>query len=446
MELDFSYMMAEVIGEQGITDRRLDALREQALGTLEELRQGRRPGLAFMELAGQELSALKAEARRLRERFQDFLLLGIGGSALGPKCILEALSPLHNLHRRPRVFIYDNVDPSSLRSILEAVELQHTAVNVISKSGTTAETLASFLILYEALSKQLGSKAREHFVFITDPEKGPLRRLARELDVPALQIPPGVGGRYSVLTPVGLLLAEVIGLEAEEFLAGARAVHEACMLRELRQNPMMLTAALLYLMGREEGRPITVMVPYSDRLRAFSEWFSQLWAESLGKLGTGFTPYPSVGATDQHSQLQLWMEGPQDKVVLFIGLREHVELRIPHTLTQYEEMGYLAGHSLAELLQAEQEATELALAKAGRPSMNLTLPRLDAYHLGGLFYFFQLVTAFVGFLLGVNPFDQPSVEEGKRLTLGMMGKRGYEDKRQEVLAARKKRQCYRVVF
>jgi glucose-6-phosphate isomerase len=438
-------MMSEVIGEKGLTERKIEGVREQAMHALAEVKQRKWPELAFMGLPWQDTREIKAEAGRLSEICDDFLLLGIGGSALGPKCILEALSPLHNLNKKPRVFIYDNVDPSTLEALLNNLDLHRTAVNVISKSGATAETAAGFMIVYDMLKKLLGGKAAGRFTLTTDPEKGDLRRLAREKGIASLPIPPGVGGRYSVLSSVGLLLAELVGIGSDGLLEGARDIHERCMREELWENPALIMACLCFLMDREEGRGMDVLFPYSDRLRAFSEWFCQLWAESLGKLGMGLTPYPSVGTTDQHSQVQLWAEGPHDKVVIFLSVEDYgVDYEIPNVLGEYDGMRYLAGRSLSELIRAEEEATELALAKAGRPNMTIHVPRVDAYHLGQLFYFFEITTAMTGFLYGVNPFNQPSVEEGKLLTFGMMGKPGFEAKKREIEEARGKKNIFRI--
>ncbi len=438
--LNYSFMMAETIGQKGITGRKLESFRVRALEALEEIKRKRLPGLAFTELPWQDVSPVREAAKKLKE-LDYFLLLGIGGSALGPKCILEALSPFHNLRadKGPKVFIYENVDPSTLQSIIACLDIKRTGVNVISKSGGTSETMASFMILHEMMEKALGGEARNRFVLTTDPEKGDLRKLAAE-GMGSLAIPPGVGGRYSVLSPVGLLMAEVIGVDSRELLAGAKEAHGKCMAGEFWENPAIVAATLFYVMQRDEGRKIDVLIPYADRLKSFSEWFCQLWSESLGKQGRGLTPYPSVGTTDQHSQVQLWMEGPEDKIITFLRVEDYgADFIIPDVFSRYEGMSFLRGQSLAGLIKAEEEATELALAKAGRPNMSITIPGIDAYHLGQLFYFFELVTVLTGHFLDVNPFDQPSVEEGKKLTFGLMGKKGFEDKKREVVQARDKK-------
>jgi glucose-6-phosphate isomerase len=437
IELNFSNMMSEVMGDKGLTEKQVEGLRDKAAKAHKEITGRKWPELAFIDLKDQDTSEIKAIAQSVRASSDAFLLLGIGGSALGPKTILEALSPMHNLRSAPKVFIYDNVDPHTLQGILSLVDLERTSVNVITKSGSTAETMASFMVLYEMLK----DPARQ-VVATTDPEKGNLRKMASKAGMRTLPIPPKVAGRYSVLSPVGLLLAEVIGVPSDELLRGARDMHDKCAEPEIWKNPVYVFSSLLYLMDTEDKRHINVIIPYSDRLRPLSEWFCQLWSESLGKLGMGLTPYPSVGTTDQHSQLQLWIEGPEDKVVVFIKVRDHgAKVMIPEVFKN-TETGYLGGHSLQELINAEEEATELALAKAGRPNMAFSVPQVDAYHLGQLFYFFELATAFIGFLYGVNPFNQPSVEEGKNLTYAMMGRKGFEGRKKEVEKAREKKTCW----
>ena len=444
IQLDFSNMMQEIMGADGLEMDTIRKLGGRIKAGHEKIKKRAWPGVAFMDLPGQDTSAIKRAARHIRKTSENFLLLGIGGSALGPKAILESMSPFHNLKKMPRVFIYDNVDPGTLRHILSVVDLKKTVVNVISKSGSTAETAASFMMLWDRMKRAARRDAFRRFILTTDPEKGNLRKIVRENGLMSLPVPPGVGGRYSVLSAVGLLVAEVIGVDSDDLLRGAADMQKRCSIPDPMKNPAYLFGALLYLMGKERNRTIDVMVPYADRLKHLSEWFCQLWAESLGKDDTGLTPYPSLGTTDQHSQLQLWMQGPKDKVIIFIRLNDYkVDIKIPSAFKDIEGLGYLSGHTFAELIKAEEEASELALAKAGRPNMTIIIPQIDAYHLGQLFYFLEMATAMTGHLLGINPFDQPGVEEGKHLTYGMMGKKGFEAQGAEVEAHRKKRGKWR---
>lgn len=442
IELIFSNMMTEILEEKGISVRQVEALRDRIEKAHQEIIQRRWPELAFLDLISQDTSEIKKTARWVLENAEDFLLLGIGGSALGPRSILEALSPLHNLRKRPRVYICDNADPRTLSGILSVIDNKKTIVDVITKSGSTAETMASFMILYDELAK---TGVQDGIVATTDPAKGNLRKIAADKGFRTLPIPPGVGGRYSVLSPVGLLLAEVIGIDCNELLRGARDIDAKCSDAEVWRNPAYLFGVFLYLMNKEENRNIVVMVPYADGLKPLSEWFCQLWAESLGKLGVGMTPYPSLGTVDQHSQLQLWMEGPEDKAFIFLKVMDYeADIRIPEVFGDIEGIGYLAGHMLSELINAEEESTELALSKNKRPNMTIRIPAIDPYHLGQLYHFFEVATAFTGFLYGVNPFNQPGVEEGKNFTYGMMGKKGFEERRDEVERARDRLPCFRL--
>ncbi|MDP1758981.1 MAG: glucose-6-phosphate isomerase, partial [Thermodesulfovibrionales bacterium] len=439
LELNFSNMMGEVIGEKGVSERQIEGIKAVVYEIDKRIKAKERPELAFIDLLEQDTSEIKNIASDVRKKFENFLILGIGGSALGPRAILEALSPFHNLDKKPRVFVYDNVDPRTLQRILSLAGLKKTAVNVITKSGSTAETIASFMILWDKMNSAV-SDSSKNFIATTDPEKGSLRKIADEKGFRTLSIPQGAVGRYSVLSPVGLLCAEVAGVDSSEMLKGARDIHSRCSDAEIWKNPAYLFGTLLYLMEREEKRNINVLIPYADGLKPTAEWFCQLWAESLGKSGSGLTPYPSLGTTDQHSQLQLWMEGPEDKVVVFIKVDDYgVDFEIPKVFQDAEGTSYLGGHTLSELIKAEQESTELALSKIKRPNMTISIPKIDAYHMGQLFHFFEMATAFTGFLYGVNSFNQPGVEEGKNFTYGMMGRKGYEAKRDEVEKARAKK-------
>lgn len=437
--LNIANMMSEIMGEKGISERQIEDIKDRAFSAHKEIISREKPGLGFIDLINEDTSGIKEIGDRIRKNSDAFLLLGIGGSALGPKCILSALSPMHNLKKTPKVFIYDNVDPMTLHNIMSVIDLKKTTVNVITKSGSTGETMASFMILYEKLKGY-----EKNFIATTDPEKGNLKKIASDIGFESLHIPTSVGGRYSVLSPIGLLLSEVIGVSSDELLKGAREMKERCSEPEVWKNPAYLFGILLYLMDKLKGRRINVLMPYSDRLKVFSEWFSQLWAESLGKQGIGLTPYPSLGTTDQHSQLQLWMQGPEDKVVVFIKVLEHgVDIKIPEVFKD-TETGYLGGHSLSELMNAEEESTELCLSKAGKPNMTLIVPAINAYYLGQLFYFLEIATTFTGLLYGINPFDQPAVEEGKNFTYGMMGRKGFETKKLEVEKERQKKTCWEV--
>jgi glucose-6-phosphate isomerase len=377
------------------------------------------------------------------------LVLGIGGAALGAKALLNALRrPAWNEWDDegrdffPRLTVLDNVDPTSVAAALRRIDPRRVLVNVISKSGGTAETMAQYLIVRAWLEDALGTAAHRHLVFTTDPAKGALRQIAAAEGIATLDVPPGVGGRFSVLSPVGLLPAALVGIDIGRLLAGARQAVERAESADLLRNPAALYAALHWAADRDLGARIHVLMPYTDRLRELAEWYRQLWAESLGKredregrvVHAGPTPVGAVGATDQHSQVQLFMEGPFDKAVTFVTVDDlGVDVPIPEPRRHGEgasalppDLDYLPGHTLGELLWAEYQATASALARAGRMSCTLRLPDLSAGTLGETIMFLQLATGFAGVWYGVDPFDQPGVDLGKRLTYGAMGRPGYE--------------------
>ncbi|CAN5652431.1 glucose-6-phosphate isomerase [soil metagenome] len=419
----------------------LQARFEAALGMM---RQRESAGeLGFVALPGDHAAreAVQELADSFGQWFEDLVVVGIGGSSLGGRALADALLGPHWNQRTPderehypRIHFLENPDPGTVTELLARIDPRSTLFNVISKSGSTAETMALFLVLEEAVEAAVGpEKARGHFLFTTDPEAGVLRRLARDGGIPALSVPPAVGGHFSVLSPVGLLPAAVGGVDLEELLGGAGEMLERCRAPRLAENPAGLLAVLLHAADREFDAPIHVMMPYSDRLRSLALWFQQLWAESLGKArstggspaGTGPTPLAALGAVDQHSLLQLFMEGPADKVVIFLRVVDPgASVTIPRRHEAEPALAYLGGHTLEGLLEAERRATAEALRVAGRPSGTLEISRLDARALGGLFMLLQVATVLAGALYDVNPLDQPGVEAGKEYTYGLLGREG----------------------
>ncbi|HMS01775.1 MAG TPA: hypothetical protein PKE51_02325, partial [Gemmatimonadaceae bacterium] len=375
----------------------------------------------------------------------DVLLLGIGGSALGPIALRSALRPPHwnelDDARRgghPRLHVLDNVDPVTIEATLARLPLAQTLVLVISKSGGTVETMAQYLIVRAALEAAVGeAHARQRLVFITDPEVGALRAVARAEGIPTLDIPPNVGGRFSVLSPVGLLPAALIGIDVGGVLDGAAAMAARCATPTLADNPAGVFATMQWLADREHGAHVHVLMPYADALRDIAAWFVQLWAESLGKVRpdgrhVGPTPLPALGATDQHAQVQLFMEGPADKTVTFLAVDGKEALGpIPARHADRPELGYLGGHTLGRLLDIERQATAGALAARGRLNATITLPAVTPGTVGALLYVLELATAYAGELYEVNAFDQPGVELGKQFAYAMLGRAGSEAARAE---------------
>ncbi|WP_025321379.1 glucose-6-phosphate isomerase [Deferrisoma camini] len=443
--LHYANALADRVGPAGLTPADLEAQAGAVARVHRDINERRTAGdLGFYELPHRTdgLEASQAMARQVGESCENLLVLGIGGSALGTLAVHRALCPaLHNLWPRRRrggmrLFVCDNVDPETIAELLEWLDPNETAVNVISKSGGTAETLAQFLRVYGWLRDALGpDAARRRVVVTTDPDKGFLRRLARQEGLPALDVPPNVGGRFSVLTPVGLFPLACAGVDVEGLLAGAAHMESHVSRPDLWENPAYLFG-LIHVLFYRRGRNVNVMMPYSDALRDVADWFRQLWAESLGKryaldggeVFVGPTPVKALGTTDQHSQVQLYMEGPPDKVITFLEVAHpRREVRCPPLFPEAEEAAYLGGKTLGELLGAEKRATEAALTENGRPNLTLALDRVDAHQVGQVLFLLEAATVFAGGLLGINPLDQPGVELGKRLTFALMGRPGYGD-------------------
>jgi glucose-6-phosphate isomerase len=303
--------------------------------------------------------------------------------------------------------------------------------------------MAQYLVIRNWLEESLGSAATRHLVFTTDPERGALRELAQREGIAALSVPPGVGGRFSVLSPVGLLPAALVGIEIEGLIAGARTALERVARDDLLENQAALYAGLHWAADTWLGARIHVLMPYTDRLRGLADWQRQLWAESLGKrvdrrgqlVHLGPTPVSAVGPTDQHSQIQLFIEGPFDKAITFVVVDDlGTDLPIPECSDLPPDLAYLSGHSLGELLRTEYEATSAALARAGRMNLTLHLPDLSSASVGELLMFFQLATGYAGAWYGIDPFDQPGVELGKRLAYAAMGRPGYAEETVPVVA------------
>ena len=399
-------------------------LKEAVDGLLEDP-----PGFMRLPETREYAEASSAVAEEIRgSGATDFIHAGIGGSALGPMAVHKALNhPYYNAlsgeaRGGPRLHFAENTDPATLSAIFDVADLGSTWVNIVTKSGSTAETMAGFLVIRAALGD---SDFRGRTIATTDPEKGFLKEIAERENLKALPVPADVGGRFSVLTPVGLLPAAVTGLDVEALLTGA-----AQCVDEVREqgpgHPAVVGAAMHFLMDTARGRNVRVMMPYADSLERLAAWFVQLWAESLGKEGKGSTPHGAVGTTDQHSQVQLYMEGPQDKVIEIVEVENHPrDLPIPKAYEDVEGVGYLGGHTMAELLNVECDATREALTEAGRPNSTIKLGAVNEENLGYLFQALEIQTAISGSLYGVNAFDQPGVEAGKEITYKRMGRPGH---------------------
>ena len=448
--IDYTNMLESSIGaEHGITDKEI-AEAAGKTGAVHTTLQGLRKSgkIGFFDLASNDTAPLKKYALRIRDKYENFVVLGIGGSALGTSAIQSALNPsFYNLITRskrggfPRLFVADNIDPDWFDEILRVADPKKTLFNVISKSGTTAETMSQFMVVFDLLNSKLKGKWKKRVVITTDEKNGILREIVDEFGLTAFNIPANVGGRFSVFTPVGLLPLACAGIDIDSLLEGASRMAERCSVASLHDNPAYLFGALHHIADVKKGKPLTVMMPYSTKLYSVADWFRQLWAESLGKandlqgktVNTGQTPIKALGVTDQHSQVQLYVEGPNDKMFVFMEIEKFAkEVAIPEVFEDKPPLKYLAGSTLNKLIKTEMEGTEYALTTHNRPSMTVKLPELNADTLGQLMFMLEAATAYAGGLYGIDPFDQPGVEFGKQYTYAMMGREGFEKLRSDI--------------
>ncbi|MGI6201109.1 MAG: glucose-6-phosphate isomerase [Christensenellales bacterium] len=464
LKLDVNNMMADALcaampqqdyagKDQGITQADLDAIAPQIAHAVAEMKKSdTHKDMRWTDLPynqGQIVADIQAEAEQIRAWATDFVVLGIGGSALGPIAVQQALNHLHYndlpaaKRGGPRLYVEDNVDPERMLALFDVIDPKTTVFNVISKSGTTSETMAQFLIVADMLKKTIGEGWQKHIVATTSKDSGQLIKIVKKENFKVFYIPDGVGGRFSELCPVGLLAAAVCGIDIQELLAGAAYMDGICRKDGLMENPALLNAALMYI-AMNKGKNISVMMPYADSLKYMADWYAQLWAESLGKkfsltgevVNAGQTPVKSLGVTDQHSQVQLYAEGPFDKVLTFLAVENYRgQMDIAHGYEEIKDVAFLGGHSMNKLIGYEQKATEFALVKQGKINETLILPEVNAFTVGELLYFFEMQTAYAGFMMGINTFDQPGVEQGKISTYGLMGREGFEADGAEVKGA-----------
>ncbi len=448
IKLYYKNVTADVIGhENGITNSQLKALAEKTSPLIARLNKEGKAGetayrdLPYNEKTVQQVKKLTAE---LKDRCENLVVLGIGGSALGNVALQTALNPyMHNLDNAqrpgPRLFVFDNIDPVQLSSFFDWVDdrLDKTIFNVISKSGQTAETISQWMIIRQLLLDKLGPAGlQKHIVATTDPEQSTLRKIAVEDKLRCLEIPPGVGGRFSVLSAVGLFSAAMCGIDIDSLLKGARYMDARVSCEDFYKNPAAINAAINWHFYNR-GKRISVMFPYSCALQGLADWYRQLWAESLGKakdlvgneVHIGPTPVKALGATDQHSQVQLYREGPNDKLFTFLQVNNFdKDLKIGPAPECAAELEYLANKDLSVLFNSEKRATEYALLQSKRPCLTVVFPEMNAYTVGQFIYLYEVTTSFAGALFGINPYDQPAVELGKEATFALMGKTGEEYK------------------
>ena len=449
LKLNYKNADAIVVGEEnGLNiEQEFCNYKETIANIISDLNKRKdKPGqwLRWMNLGYSEETIwyVKEFASMVENRFDNILVLGIGGSALGGLAVTEALlKPYWNLltteQRKglPRIFFLDNIDPDTINGLLEILDLKKTLVNVITKSGSTAETMSQYMIVKNMLEKELQDDYRKNIVVTTDKNVGILRQLADQEGYKTFVIPDDVGGRFSVFSAVGLLPFALVGIDIDELTNGIKDMDLALKNTNICENIAAQNALIQYLMDVKKGKNLSVMMPYSSKLKYVSDWYVQLWAESLGKhedlqgnhIHVGPTPIKALGATDQHSQFQLFNEGPNDKIINFIRVENFdTTLDIPK-IFEYTGIGYLGGKTMNDLMNAEADSTKVSLSDYARPTVTISLPKVDGYNVAQLLYMLEVQTAIAGELYNVDTYSQPGVEQSKNYTYALMGRAGYED-------------------
>ena len=448
IQFDYTNVSHNVIFEEGINiNQSFDDYSSKIREVITNLNMNKdKPGswLQWMNLGYGEETVwyVKEFAAMVDGRFDNVLVLGIGGSSLGAMALSEAiLKPYWNLLDKtqrdnfPRIFFLDNIDPDEINALLDILDLRKTLVNVITKSGSTAETMSQFMIIRNRLYELLGDDYRKNVVATTDKQSGILRQLANEEGYKTFVVPDDVAGRFSVFSAVGLLPLALVGVDIDEIIRGIKIMDLTLKNTDIHNNIAAQNALIHYLMDKEKNKTISVLMPYSSRLKYVPDWYIQLWAESLGKefdnsgnkINNSPTPTKALGVTDQHTQMQLFNEGKNDKIITFIRVDEfETELDIPN-IFEYTGVNYLGGKTINRLMNAEADATAIALSDYKRPSVTIHLPKINEYYLAQLFYFLQMQTAIIAGLYDIDAFSQVESDKVKNYTSALMGRLGYEE-------------------
>jgi len=444
MKIDYSNVLKESVGDSGISINEMEKTVELVNSAKERMNE--KLSSDYFALKLPFLMSLKATeinnvADEIKSKFDNLVVVGMGGSSLGNQFLHYTFNGIYyNDTNTPHIYFMDNVDPASSISLLEHLELKKTVFNIITKSGSTAETMENFLFITDKLTES-GLDWKEHVIFTTDPEKGLLRKLTNKFNIKTFDIPQNVGGRYSVLSPVGLLSAAVEGIDIPVLLRGA----ELMRVNILNKDPLECSATLLpiiqYLMYKTKNVNINALFTYSDGFSYLGQWYRQLLSESIGKkedkngnlVYTGITPISVRGTSDQHSILQLFLEGPFDKLLIMVAPEEYqTDAKVNGNEINEPEIAYLKDKNYSELIKAEFAGTAAALKKNKRPFIKITIPRIREEEIGKLIYMFEYATILLGEMLNINPIDQPAVELGKAFTYGIMGREGFESKKEEM--------------
>jgi len=438
---------ADAVGEKhGVSDKDLKEIAPRIKEITKQMAEERKAGkLKYRDLPYDDemIDAIHRQVEHFRDRCDVLIVLGIGGSALGNIALQNSLNPYtYNLmsdrtRPGPQVFVLDNVDPDLIKSVVDLIapKIRKTVINVVSKSGETAETASQFILFRDLLQQKLGKKYKENILATTDAKGGTLREICNAEGYRTLEVPDGVGGRFSVMSAVGLFSAAMCGVDIDAVLEGAADMDKRLKDGDIYKNPAAIIGAVNYILN-EKGKHMSVMMPYSSSLYSLADWFRQLWAESLGKQNglkrknvyAGITPIKALGTTDQHSQVQLYREGPNDKLFTFLEVERFAQkLSIPSSMKDVETLAYLAGSNFQTLINSEKVGTEYALLESQRPTMTVVFPNISPQAVGQFFYLFETAVSYLGALMEINTYDQPAVQLGKDATYALMGKSGFAD-------------------
>ncbi len=443
MKLDYANIISEIIGGKGISTQEIKDASKMLETVKENINEKLKSDYFALQLPytmQMKAADIVETAKKISKNYENFVVVGMGGSSLGNQFLHFAFNGIYyNELHTPKIYFLDNVDPESTTALLNHLNLEKTMFNIITKSGSTPETIENFLVITDAL-KANGLDFKKHLIFTTDPEKGLLRELSKKLSIKTFDIPQQVGGRYSVLSPVGLLSGAVEGIDIPVLLRGAELMRIKIINSDARNCSALLLPFIQYKMFKEKGININGMFTYSDGLSYLGLWYRQLLSESIGKkldregniTNTGITPLAVRGTSDQHSILQLFLEGPFDKLLMLVAPQEYRnDATINGKVTDAEQATYLKEKNYSELIKSEFLATQAALKKSRRPFVTIQIPEIEEEEIGKLIYMLEYSVIALGEMLNINPIDQPAVELGKKFTYGIMGRNGFAKEKEE---------------
>jgi glucose-6-phosphate isomerase len=456
MIFDFNNIISENVGDRGISYSEIKNSKEFLVEIKRRIKDKTNndyyPLIMPLDMQ-KEIQKIKEYAVKIQENFDNFVVVGMGGSSLGNELLHYAINGIfyneNHARKYPKLYFFDNVDPESIKDAIDLLDMKKTVFNIITKSGTTSETMLNMLAIGASLKKK-GLSLKDHLIFTTDPEKGFLREMSKETEIKTFPIHPLLGGRFSVLSHVGLVSAAVTGVDIEALIEGALKELKDIKAKDVLRSQALLLPLFQYNLNKS-GVNINVIFSYSDSLYYIGEWYKQLMAESLGKrysregkdIFTGITPLFLKGTTDQHSVLQLLIEGPFDKFIIFMAPKKYrKEIKVSEEIIRDERINYLQDREYSSLIKSEYFATKAALTKNGRPNVSIEFDKIDEFNIGRAIYMLEYGIIALGEMLNINPIDQPGVELGKKYTYGIMGRKGFEKERNEFKKLEKGDQRY----